>query len=209
METEYNEDSPPRNVKVSLETDTMVITWENNCPMASHTPTYVIQLTELTLNNTDTYELKHSGDKQMSHTFSNIHNGAIFNVSISTKSKNAQSVVQKVYAPALPAPRQLTVYPEKNGTYVVYWKEVTNLKEEYVFLNKFKTNLKLLFFSFRFTYQLVVVSGMEMNDSMTPILTAEAKTPPIFVNPFDLGGTESAGKIFTMGVRVKTDKVNI
>lgn len=48
---------------------------------------------------------------------------------------------------------------------------------------------------------------MDMNDSITPLLTREAKVPPIFLNPSDLGGTDTAGKIFTMGIRLKTDDV--
>lgn len=56
---------------------------------------------------------------------------------------------------------------------------------------------------------MVVMPGMGMNESITPILVIEAKIPPIFVNPSDLGGAESAGKVFTMGVRIKTENVCI
>lgn len=60
----------------------------------------------------------------------------------------------------------------------------------------------------KYTYQLVVLAGMDMNDSVTPLLTIDAQDPPIFVNPIDLGGADAAGKIFTMGVRIKSDQVH-
>lgn len=57
-------------------------------------------------------------------------------------------------------------------------------------------------------YQLVAVGGHEMNlTSTSPILTLDAKVPPILVNPDQLGGPEAAGQIFTMGVRLKTEQV--
>lgn len=127
-ETAFNEDSPPRNVQVTMDARTheLSISWENNCPVVITMPTYIVSITELTTNVTATAELRQSGPKVMTHKFIKIPNGAVFNVSVKTKSKTSQAVVQKVYAPALPAPRQLKVYPEKNGTYVIYWKEVTS-----------------------------------------------------------------------------------
>lgn len=126
LETEFNPDSPPRNVDIKMDAKTheMLITWENNCPMTLYNPTYIISITELTLNNTAMAELKHSGDKIMNHKFVNIPNGAVFNVSIRTKSLTSKVVERQVYSPPLPIVRQLKVYPEKNGTYVIYWKEV-------------------------------------------------------------------------------------
>lgn len=131
IDTEYNEDSPPRNVKISIDAGThvMLITWQNNCPMSTHNPIYIITLTELTFNTTAMVELTHlAKNHTMEHKFLGIKDGAVFNVSVSSPGKTAIPVVQKVYAPALPSPRQLKVYPEKNGTYVVYWKEIADQK---------------------------------------------------------------------------------
>lgn len=60
---------------------------------------------------------------------------------------------------------------------------------------------------FRFVYELVVMKGNEMNESMKPVFTREATVPPIMFNPSDLGGEETGGQVFTMGVRVKSNKV--
>lgn len=129
-ETKYNPELPPRNVEVTLDGDKheMLIKWEHNCPMRGPVPpSYVITLTELTHNKTAIVKLQTKtlgSDKIMKHQFGGIQDGAVFNVSIATDAQGAEPVVLKVYAPALPSPRQLQVIPEKNGSYVVYWKEV-------------------------------------------------------------------------------------
>lgn len=61
----------------------------------------------------------------MQHTFTDIRRGAVYNVSVETVAAGAQPVIQRVHGPELAAPRQLNVYPEKNGTYVVFWKDVS------------------------------------------------------------------------------------
>lgn len=131
LETEYNEKSPPRNVNIMVDAKKheMLVTWENNCPMASHNPSYVITLHELTHNTTSTIVVKSPGTKVMEHTFTNIQHGAVFNVSVATKANGAIPIVHKVYATELAAPRQLKVYPEKNGTMVVYWRELAEPEE--------------------------------------------------------------------------------
>lgn len=126
-QTKYNEIKPPRNVKATMHTDKheIELTWEHNCQMlGKYPPSYVITLTELTTNETNTVELKRKGTKTVTHKFKNIPDGAVYNISISTNATNAEPVTIKIHAPSLPPVRQLKVYPEKNGTYVVYWHEV-------------------------------------------------------------------------------------
>ena len=125
VDTDYDEDSPPRNVSITVnhKDHQMIISWQNSCPFSTHNPKYLITITEQTYNKTSTVELKTFGDKVNTHTFNFIHPGGVYKVSISTTSKNAKVVTQTVYASALPAPRQLKVYPEKNGSYVVHWNE--------------------------------------------------------------------------------------
>lgn len=129
-DTKYNEDRPPRNVDVTLDAvkHEMLIQWEHNCPMGVQYPSsYLITLTELTHNKTAIVKLQTNqlgNDTVMKHQFFGIQDGAVFNVSVATDSATAEAVVLKVYAPALPSPRQLQVIPEYNGSYVVYWKEV-------------------------------------------------------------------------------------
>lgn len=63
-------------------------------------------------------------------------------------------------------------------------------------------------FGNRFMYELVVMKGNEMNETIKPVLTREAKVPPILLNPNELGGEETGGQVFTMGVRVKSKAVS-
>lgn len=129
IDTQYNENKPPRNVRatVNIERHEMDITWEHNCPVIGQYPaSYLIKLTELTKNQTATVEVKRKGTKILKHTFENIPRGGVFNVSIATNSKDAEAAVLKVNGPPLAAVRQLKVYPEKNGTYVVYWHEIND-----------------------------------------------------------------------------------
>lgn len=127
LDTPYNESKPPRNLRASINeaNGTMNITWEHNCPLTGqYPPSYVLKITELTLNKSTTIELKKMGTKFLSHSFEGIPKGAVYNISMSSRSKNAEASVLMIYAPPLPAPRQLKVFPEKNGTYVIYWHEV-------------------------------------------------------------------------------------
>lgn len=59
-----------------------------------------------------------------------------------------------------------------------------------------------------FVYQLVVYPGMEINASSVPIATLEATLPPIILNQ-DVLGEESAGKVYTMAIRIKTNRVSV
>lgn len=59
-----------------------------------------------------------------------------------------------------------------------------------------------------YEYELIVVPGLVLNDSVIPIIKTYAKEPPILINPSDLGGINAAGKTFTMGIRLKSPKVS-
>lgn len=63
--------------------------------------------------------------------------------------------------------------------------------------------------TFRYEYELIVVPGLVLNDSITPVIRTKVKEPPVMINPDDLGGSTAAGKTFTMGVRLKSAKVSI
>jgi len=77
-------------------------------------------------------ELQPTKEKAVSHTFNNIPHGASYNITISTNTKNAELAYTEVKAPPLPIPQQLKVWPEKNGTFVVYWKEIEEMDEKFV-----------------------------------------------------------------------------
>lgn len=63
-------------------------------------------------------------------------------------------------------------------------------------------------FPYRYEYELIVVPGLVLNDSVIPIIKTYANEPPILINPSDLGGINAAGKTFTMGMRLKSPKVS-
>lgn len=218
LDTPYNENKPPRNVRANIDEikHTMNITWEHNCPLTGqYPPSYMLTITELTLNKSKTVELKKKGNQLLWHTFDGIPKGAVYNISLSSRGKNAESSVLKIYAPPLPAPRQLKVYPEKNNTYVIYWHEVQYNDTPYVFethislSNEYYYNYLFIFsiiIYFSFDYELIIVQGLVLNDTIQPIVQKKTKLPPIFVTPDDLGGKLSIGRIYTLGVRIKTQQ---
>jgi len=187
-ETKYNEKKPPRNVKATMIVDKrqIEITWESSCALLGQYPSsYMVAVTELTTNITKTAELNRKGTKIFSHTIKNVPDGAVYNISISTNVKNAEPVTLKIHAPQLPPVRQLKVLQQENGTYVVYWHEINDNNGKY-------------------EYEMVVVPGKVLNDSISPIVKKKAVKPPALINPPDLGGNTAAGKMFTIGIRLKT-----
>lgn len=85
---------------------------------------------ERTLNKTSVVELRASFNRSLSHIFTGIHDGASYDVSVSTSVPGAQPAQQLAFAPPLPMPTQLKVFPEKNGSYVVLWKEITGFNQD-------------------------------------------------------------------------------
>lgn len=125
LDTNIKENSPPRTIKTNIDSKTseLFVAWEHSCPFADTYPGYIINVTEITFNTTSIIELKPSKSKVILHKFHKIEDGSVLDISIATSAKNAEWATRRVYAPALPSPTQLKVWPEKNGTYVVYWKE--------------------------------------------------------------------------------------
>jgi hypothetical protein len=60
---------------------------------------------------------------ELSHWFV-IHYGGHYRVTVQTDRENAVPTKPVEYfAPAIQPPHQLQVLPERNGSYIVYWKE--------------------------------------------------------------------------------------
>jgi hypothetical protein len=68
--------------------------------------------------------VKSNGNQTLSHTFEGIPLGAKYEISVGTNTPNSAPAYISVNAPPLPAPTQLRVFPERNGTFVIIWKEV-------------------------------------------------------------------------------------
>lgn len=88
---------------------------------------FQIKVKELVLNRTSKVVIKSNDNKTLSHTFEGIPLGAKYEISVQTNTVNSVPANITVNALPLPAPAHLKIYPEKNGTFVVFWRE---LKED-------------------------------------------------------------------------------
>ncbi|XP_001688250.2 sortilin-related receptor [Anopheles gambiae] len=190
LETAYNRTLPPKELTVDINetSQEMTIEWQHSCALdLTAYPAYIITVRELTLNKTSVVTVQPSSNKTMVHVFRQIPKGAAYEISVSTDIPNAQAVRMVAYSAPLPAPDQLQVWPERNGTYVVFWKAVKDFKDD------------------GFTYEIIVHEGHGINSSVPPFLTIPAKEPPAFIQPDQLKSIADHG-VFTVGVRLKTDQ---
>jgi len=77
----------------------------------------------------------------------------------------------------------------------------------FIFL-EFKNILLTRIFVFSYLYEIVVFLGYGISNTSEPIFAHTAKKPPFLINPENLGA-DSPGKVYTVGIRVKSDKVII
>lgn len=126
LETNLNDKKPPRQLSAKLDMDKKIITltWQHNCPQTHIYPSYLITVKDLVLNKTRKFELKRSTNTTLTHYFNDVTWGAIYNISVQTNTDDSEPLTVTVKAPELHGPRQLRVWPERNGTFVVYWKEL-------------------------------------------------------------------------------------
>lgn len=194
VETHFSEKKPPKNLSVSFDDvkHTMDISWEHSCSLpSSKYPNYIITLREITLNQTARIKVSTKSNFTLSHTFHDIPRGAKYEIQVSTDVKDSNIANITATAMPLPAPRLMSIYPEKNGSYVVAWKEVKDMGNE------------------KFIYQVVIRPGIgTKNENHQPIITLDADQPPILVHPSHLskGDVLSPGQIFNIGVRLKTKR---
>uniref|UniRef100_A0A182QTE4 Sortilin-related receptor n=1 Tax=Anopheles farauti TaxID=69004 RepID=A0A182QTE4_9DIPT len=191
LETAYNHTLPPKDLTVDINetSQEMTIEWQHSCALdlGSTYPAYIISVRELTLNKTSVVTVQPTRNKTLVHVFRKIPKGAAYEVSVSTDIPNAKAVHMVAYSAPLPAPDQLQVWPERNGTHVVYWKTVKDFKDD------------------GYTYEVVVYEGRDINNSAPPVLIVPAKEPPAFIQPDQLNAIAEQG-LFTIGVRLKTDQ---
>jgi hypothetical protein len=85
---------------------------------------------EVVLNETAHVKIDSKTNSTLIHTFSGIPRGAKYEISVSTDARGAIPANITASANPLPAPRLMSIYPEKNGSYVVVWKEVKDMSSE-------------------------------------------------------------------------------
>lgn len=85
---------------------------------------------EVALNQTSHVKVSSNGNSTLVHSFHGIPRGAKYEISVATDAKNAIPANITAAANPLPAPRLMSIYPEKNGSYVVVWREVKDMPNE-------------------------------------------------------------------------------
>lgn len=123
------------------------------------------------------------------HKFGGIPKGAHYTITVSPNTEKGQAATVEVTAEPLPVPTQLQVWPEKNGSFVVYWKPIEDFHYE------------------KFHYEIVVYPGTELNQTGVEVAILQTTKPPILIHPSHLGGDSARGKTFTVGIRMKTERV--
>ncbi|XP_026686698.1 sortilin-related receptor [Diaphorina citri] len=126
--TEFNNRSPPKRINVitpNKEDETNVtIRWSSSCPFMRTQVGYVISINETSRGQETSIKIPPTNNTDLSHNIQ-VEYGGVYNISIAVDTMYAQSSESYVFtAPPLPPPHQLTVLPEKNGSYIIYWKEV-------------------------------------------------------------------------------------
>jgi hypothetical protein len=82
-----------------------------------------LTVTELNLNISSSVTLLPTNKTELSHWFV-VHYGGHYRVTVQTESDAAIPTKPVEYvAPPIEPPHQLQVLPERNGSYIVYWKE--------------------------------------------------------------------------------------
>jgi hypothetical protein len=82
-----------------------------------------VTVTEVNLNISSSVILSPTNKTEVSHWFV-VHYGGHYRVTVQTNSDTAIPAKPVEYlAPPIQPPHQLQVLPERNGSYIVYWKE--------------------------------------------------------------------------------------
>lgn len=159
IETPYSHKKPPKNLAVSFDEtkQTMDISWEHSCSLSNKDyPDYIVSLQrmiiggmkkintslllfvcfqvnirEVILNKLSTVKVpSKNNSSSLIHTFHEVPRGAKYEISVMTTLFGSAPANITASSHPLPAPRLMSVYPEKNGSYVVMWKEVRDVQEK-------------------------------------------------------------------------------
>lgn len=91
---------------------------------------FQVTMREVVLNVPSHVKVFSKSNSTLIHTFHGIPRGAKYEISVSTDVKGAETANITASSTPLPAPRLMSIYPEKNGSYVVFWKEVKDVESD-------------------------------------------------------------------------------
>lgn len=175
--TSSNPKAPPKKLQVradELDPLKMIISWQPSCSVADN-DSYIITVTEATTKQL--WNIKVS--KKLTHTLQ-VENGGVYNIKVSTCIAGATYSKPVVFtAPPILPPFEISVLPEVNGSYFVYWSE-----------HEVKP-------SGAFSYEVLVQEGNKLNESTAQKFLVDH--PPFIY-------TNDSSTMYTFAVRIKTDK---
>ncbi|XP_025834721.1 sortilin-related receptor-like isoform X2 [Agrilus planipennis] len=124
--TQVNKQSPPKKLKVyphSNDPLQMVVEWEAPCYSLIEPIGYIVTVYEKSTNRTISVTKANSTEIRHRHTFK-ITYGGVYELKVATNVKGAKYSSTVTYnGPLLLPPHELKVFPQLNGSYLVYWQE--------------------------------------------------------------------------------------
>ncbi|XP_071441297.1 sortilin-related receptor-like isoform X2 [Hetaerina americana] len=191
--THFDEYAPPKNLKVTADPKNetiMVVTWDSSCPQMNGEIGYMITVTELTHQWTTHISLAPTARTEMEHRLEG-HYGGHYEFKVQTLPSSSAgktvglSMPSKPYiytAPPILPPHQIQVLPERNGSYIVYWKDdkeiVRQIKEG------------------EYRYKVYVSEGL--NVDMSTAKQYDSSGPPFILN------NVKEGTIYSVAVQLVT-----
>ena len=87
------------------------------------------------LNHTALVSKQTRPNETNEYILSGVPQGAKYEISVSTDAKNSIAANISANAVPLPVPQLMSVRFEKNGSYIVTWRDIKGFHEKYVFAN--------------------------------------------------------------------------
>lgn len=124
--THMNRKAPPKrlSVKQAIQDPTsMVVQWAASCPALKTPIGYMIDITELTLNETNSFYVNESLNAELSQNIK-INLGGKYEVKVSTYVEDSIPTKPLLYtAPPILPPHQVKILLENNGSYLIHWQD--------------------------------------------------------------------------------------
>lgn len=95
---------------------------------------FKVSVRELVLNHTALVSKQSRPNETNEYILSGVPQGAQYEISVSTDAKNSIAANITANSVPLPVPQLMSVHSEKNGSYVVTWRDIKGFHEKYVFI---------------------------------------------------------------------------